>query len=232
MPDHADNHNHGLAWRDGVPVSTRFDDPYYSLSDGYAETRHVFLGGNGLPERFRPGFVIAELGFGTGLNLLTAWAAWRRAGVDGPLRFVSFEAFPLDTETMRRAHAAFPDVAAEAAALADAWPPPAGTITLDDLSLSIIAGDARETVPRWQGVADAWFLDGFSPARNPEMWDPALLAAVAGHTAPGGTLATYTAAGAVRRALAAAGLEVTRRQGYGRKRHMTTAVKPPAEHAP
>ena len=92
------------------------------------------------------------------------------------------------------------------------------------VALTVIVGDARQTVPSWSGRADAWFLDGFAPARNPELWEPALLEAVAGHTAPGGTLATYTAAGAVRRALEAAGFSITRVPGYGRKRHMTTGV--------
>ncbi|MBL9056364.1 MAG: tRNA (5-methylaminomethyl-2-thiouridine)(34)-methyltransferase MnmD, partial [Rhodobacteraceae bacterium] len=83
-------------------------------------------------------------------------------------------------------------------------------------------GDARDTLPRWQGRADAWFLDGFSPAKNPELWSADLMAEVARHTAPGGTFATYTAAGHVRRALTDAGFAVTRQPGHGRKRHMTT----------
>ncbi|MEM6618639.1 MAG: tRNA (5-methylaminomethyl-2-thiouridine)(34)-methyltransferase MnmD, partial [Pseudomonadota bacterium] len=95
-----------------------------------------------------------------------------------------------------------------------------------DFRLEIIKGDARETLPRWGGTVDAWFLDGFSPAKNPAMWDADLLRAVAAHTRPGGTCATYTAAGAVRRALAAAGFEVTRATGFGRKRHMTRGRLP------
>jgi tRNA U34 5-methylaminomethyl-2-thiouridine-forming methyltransferase MnmC len=89
----------------------------------------------------------------------------------------------------------------------------------------MIVGDARETVPAWDGPAEAWFLDGFAPARNPELWEPALLAAVAARTVPGGTCATYSAAGAMRRALAAAGFAVERRPGYGRKRHMTQGMR-------
>jgi len=103
----------------------------------------------------------------------------------------------------------------------------------DGVYLTLIAGDVRDTLPRWSGQVDAWFLDGFAPARNPQMWEPALLMQVADRLAPGGTLATYTAAGAVRRALADAGLEVARVPGYGRKRHMTTARKPgPAAEPP
>ena len=85
----------------------------------------------------------------------------------------------------------------------------------------MIVGDARDTLPAWQGRADAWFLDGFSPAKNPELWGADLLAQVAAHTAPGGSFATYTAAGHVRRALQAAGFQVERQPGHGRKRHMT-----------
>ncbi len=214
-----------LNWKDnGVPVSARFDDPYFSLQDGLAETRHVFLAGNGLPGRFAPGFHIAELGFGTGLNMLTAWAAWERAGVDGPLRFTSFEAFPMTPEQMGRALAAFPELAPWAGRFLDSWR--GGGCDLGSLRFELIVGDARETLPRWAGAADAWFLDGFAPAKNPELWEDRLLAEVAAHTRPGGTAATYTAAGFVRRGLAAAGFEVERAPGYGRKRHMTRARLP------
>lgn len=211
-------------WRDGdVPVSARFDDPYYSLDDGRAETEYVFLGGNGLPERFRDGFHIAELGFGTGLNLLCALDLWRRAGARGRLRFTSFEAFPLAPADMIRAQGSFAELAIHAEPLRPYWERGATEILLPDLDFKLVTGDARLTLPAWDGAADAWFLDGFAPAKNPELWEPELLSSVAAHTAPGGTAATYTAAGAVRRALADAGFEVTRRPGFGRKRHMTVA---------
>lgn len=211
-----------LDWReDGIPVSTRFDDPYFSLQGGLAETRHVFLAGNDLPARLAPGFRIAELGFGTGLNLIAALIAWRAAGVAGPLRFTSFEAFPMTADEMARALQAFPEAAAVAEPLLAQWAGGARRLALPDLEAEIIIGDARETLAAWPGRADAWFLDGFSPAKNPELWSDALMAEVAAHTAPGGTFATYTAAGHVRRALQAAGFQVKRRPGFGRKRHMT-----------
>jgi tRNA U34 5-methylaminomethyl-2-thiouridine-forming methyltransferase MnmC len=213
-----------LDWRGEVPISARFDDPYFSLDNGLEETRHVFLTGNGLPGRYRDGFHIAELGFGTGLNLLAALHLWRSTGQRGVLHFTTFEAFPLTPQEMIRAQGAFAALAPLAAELAPHW----GTrqIALPDLRVTVIEGDARHTLPNWHGVADAWFLDGFSPARNPELWGPDLMAQVARHMAPGGTAASYTAAGHVRRALQAAGLEVQRIKGYGRKRHMTTASKP------
>ncbi|WP_241524052.1 tRNA (5-methylaminomethyl-2-thiouridine)(34)-methyltransferase MnmD [Oceaniglobus indicus] len=214
-----------VEWRaNGVPVSRRFDDPYFSLDDGAAETAHVFLAGNDLPGRFCDGFHIAELGFGTGLNLLCSVQAWRAAGISGTLHFTTFEAFPLSRSDLATAHGLFPALADIVTDLAPIWSGGAGTHDLDGLRFTLIAGDARTTLPAWRGCADAWFLDGFAPARNPELWSPALMQAVADHTAPGGTAATYTAAGDVRRGLSAAGFDVTRTPGYGRKRHMTRAV--------
>ena len=207
-------------WTDrDVPVSRLFDDPYYSFRDGAAEARHVFLAGNDLPERFAPGFRIAELGFGTGLNLLVAWEAWRKSGIAGTLTFTSFEAFPLATEDMRRAHAAWPELGALSGAFLAGFD---GSGFRDDsLRFDLVTGDARGTLPAWEGQADAWFLDGFAPARNPELWEADLLREVAAHTAPEGSFATYSAAGEVRRALQAAGFTVTRTPGFGTKRHMT-----------
>ncbi len=213
-----------LDWRDAViPVSRAFDDPYFSLAGGLAETRHVFLAGNRLPARFRDGFHIAELGFGTGLNLLATLAAHQ---TDAHLHYTSFEAFPLGAPDMARALAAFPEVSDFAATLLEQWAIGATTLRFPNLTATVILGDARDTLRSWRGRADAWFLDGFSPAKNPELWSPALLHDVARHTAPGGTFATYTAAGHVRRALADAGFTVTRQPGFGRKRHMTTGELP------
>ncbi len=204
-----------LTWReDGIPVSSRFDDPYFSLAGGLDETRHVFLAGNDLPTRLRPGFHVAELGFGTGLNLL---ALAEIATV--PLRFTSFEGFPMSGDELARAHAAFPMLAPLAAELRAGWP--AARFTVGQVEVTIITGDVRASLPGWRDQADAWFLDGFSPAKNPEMWGEALMAEVGRHTAPDGTFATYTAAGHVRRALDSAGFEVGRSPGFAGKRHMS-----------
>ena len=211
-------------WRDGVPVSKRYGDPYFSFEDGLAETRHVFLAGNDLPARFRPGFAIAELGFGTGLNVLCAWRAWRAACHEGALRFTSFEQHPLAAHDLARAHAAFPEIADFSAPLIAAWATGAREIALPGLALEVRVGDANDLLPDWDGAADAWFLDGFAPARNPDLWSPALMRAVVRHTRPGGTVASYTAAGHVRRTLDEAGFAVTRERGYGRKRHMTRGI--------
>jgi tRNA U34 5-methylaminomethyl-2-thiouridine-forming methyltransferase MnmC len=207
-----------LDWCDGiVPVSRRFDDPYFSLNNGLAETRHVFLAGNDLPGRFCDGFAVAELGFGTALNLLATLLA-----CDGQkLRYTSFEAWPMTVDDMARALAAFPEAAAVAGPLLDQWATGARRFQLGSIAVEVIVGDARETLPKWAGQADAWYLDGFSPAKNAEMWSADLMAEVGRHTAPGGTFATYTAAGHVRAALAAAGFTVERVAGHGTKRHMT-----------
>ena len=218
-----------LEWRDGdVPVSTQFDDPYFSLENGLAETGHVFLAGNNLPARYGDGFHIAELGFGTGLNLLAALHLWRSTGQVGRLHFTSFEAFPMAPADMIRAQARFETLASIAVELAPFWADNTTEISLPDLCFRLVTGDARQTLPAWNGTADAWFLDGFSPAKNPELWSPDLMRAVYDHTKPGGTAATYTAAGHVRRGLADAGFEVARIAGFGRKRHMTTAYRPTA----
>lgn len=216
-----------LEWRDGViPVSTRFDDPYFSLNDGLSETRHVFLAGNRLAERLRDGFQVAELGFGTGLNLLALQILWAGMGAPGTLRFTSFEAFPMQAEDIARALDHFPEARAVAGPFLSQWAAGQRRLSLLGIEAEIVIGDARQTLPAWAGRADAWFLDGFSPAKNPELWADDLMGEVAAHTAAQGTFATYTAAGAVRRALSAAGFAVERQPGHGRKRHMSVGRLP------
>ncbi len=208
---------HKIRWEGGVPVSEAFGDPFYSLHDGLAETRYVFLDGNDLPARFVDGFHVVELGFGTGLNFLATLQAFRDAGVAGTLRFTSFEAFPMGPSDAMKALEAFADLP-RASLL--------GNHSQPDFELNVIIGDVRKMLPNAQVRADAWFLDGFAPAQNPEMWEDDLLAQVAAKTAPGGTFSTYTAVGRVRRALAASGFDVERVKGFGRKPHMTKGRMP------
>uniref|UniRef100_UPI0035AE4F22 tRNA (5-methylaminomethyl-2-thiouridine)(34)-methyltransferase MnmD n=1 Tax=Paenirhodobacter enshiensis TaxID=1105367 RepID=UPI0035AE4F22 len=211
-----------LTWRDDTtPVSTRFDDPYFSLAGGLDEARHVFLAGNDLPERLHPGFAVAELGFGTGLNLIALSLLAGQLALPGPVSFTSFEAYPMSADEARRALSAFPEALAAAEPLLQALSEGTTQFTLGRVEAEIVQGDARETLPRWSGAADAWFLDGFSPAKNPELWEPGLMAELARHTRPGGSFATYSAAGAIRRALDAAGFDVTRTPGFAGKRHMS-----------
>lgn len=215
-----------ISWRDGtIPIADAFDDPYFSLHDGLAETRHVFLAGNDLPARFVSGFHIAELGFGTGLNLLAAWKAWEDAGHQDPLQFTSFEAFPMTLADMEKSLSHWPELAKYTKKLMLALTDNATQINLPKLSARIIIGDARQTLRKWESKADAWFLDGFSPAKNPELWQDDLMMEVGRHTKSGGSFATYTAAGHVRQSLDKAGFDVVRSDGFGRKRHMSRGTK-------
>jgi len=212
-----------IAWDENeTPVSVHFDDPYYSRHDGQAETRHVFLTGNGLPERWQngTGFTIAELGFGTGLNFFETMAQWEKHGQGGHLTYVAFEKFPMPQADLTRALAHWDDLSDTAASLIEQWPPPPGwsEMVFGSTTLHLAIGDANALLPTWGGVANAWYLDGFSPAKNPDLWGHELMQAVAGRTVLGGTFATFTVAGWVRRNLQAAGFTVGKMPGFGRKR--------------
>ncbi len=215
-----------LRWEQGVPVSGRYEDPYYSRVDGLAEARHVFLEGNRLADRFRgkQAFHIAELGFGTGLNFLAALLLWRsHAAKDAVLTYTSFERFPLEKEAIEKALGQWSELNPTREALIGCL---SGTCELPDADLNIVVGDARESIGTMEELADAWFLDGFAPSRNPEMWEPRLMEHVFQRTRQGGTFATYSAAGHVRRALESAGFEVARQPGFGTKREMLAGSKP------
>lgn len=226
-----------LDWEADAPRSIFFDDIYFS-GDGAAETKHVFIDGNDLERRFAGAsrFTIGELGFGTGLNFLVAADVWRRTAPAGAsLNFLSFEKHPLGSDDLARAHRAWPRYAALSRALFDAWPATfAGVRRLDfgdGLALTLVLGDAREMLPRIDARVDAWFLDGFAPSKNPELWSPDIFAEVARLSAPGASAATFTVAGDVRRALRAAGFSVEKQAGFGRKREMLRArleTPPPA----
>ncbi len=216
-----------LRWRgDEPPFSTRFDDHYYSRHDGRAECAHVFLAGNDLPARWRDRerFVIGELGFGTGLNMTETWRLWKTVRQPGQaLSLVSIEAYPLAAEAAASALGAWPELAVEREAMIRHWPAlMAGQqIDLDDsTTLCLLVGEAEDRLSRWDGRADAWFLDGFAPKKNPDLWSGTLMRAVFDHTVPGGSFATYTAAGWVRRNLMAAGFTVEKRPGHAGKRDM------------
>lgn len=211
-----------IDWNDqGVPVSRQFDDPYFSLGNGLLETQHVFLDGNDLPARISPGFHIAELGFGSGLNLLATALMLQQHGLATPIHFTSFEAFPMAADSVAKALSAFPELTGLAQQFLAHWAAGKCRFQLESISVDVILGDANQTLANWSGKADAWFLDGFSPAKNPELWNPALMAEVAAHTNAGGTVATYTAAGHIRRSLSSVGFSIDRIPGFGTKRHMT-----------
>jgi tRNA U34 5-methylaminomethyl-2-thiouridine-forming methyltransferase MnmC len=222
-----------IVWDEsGTPIASRFGDPYYSRDDGRAETRHVFLDLNGLPARWAQAdtFTIAELGFGTGLNFFETLVAWRSAPRPSGARlsYVSFELYPLSASDLKRAISVWPDFGADCDRLLAHWPSTGDTleVTFDGgADLEIRFGDVNEILPAWHDTADAWFLDGFSPAKNADMWGVELMHSVYAHTKQNGTFATFTAAGWVRRNLAAAGFMVEKATGYGRKRECARGTR-------
>ena len=213
---------------DGTPFSPHFQDVYHSSQGGIAQSRHVFLAGNRLPERWqsREHFVILETGFGLGVNFLTAWDAWRKDPKrPSRLHFVSVESEPFTREDLAAALAPFAEVEDLARALTAVWPPPlAGFHRLHfdggNVILTLLLGDARATLPQLVASVDAFFLDGFSPAKNPGIWSPEVIRELARVAAPEATLATWTVAGGVRAALADAGFAVEKREGFATKREM------------
>jgi tRNA 5-methylaminomethyl-2-thiouridine biosynthesis bifunctional protein len=228
-----------LDWRDDdTPFSAHFDDVYYSAEDGLAETRHVFLDGNGLPGRWQnpntETFCIAETGFGTGLNFLATWAAWAELPTPRPpLHYIAVEQFPLAPADLARSLARWPALAQFAEPLIRSYP----GLVPGEHRLLFCGGDIRldlwwhpaeraleDMATHGLRTVDAWYLDGFAPGRNSSMWTPAVFRAMAALSRPGATFATFTAAGQVRRDLVAANFTVSKRAGFGRKRECLHGV--------
>jgi tRNA 5-methylaminomethyl-2-thiouridine biosynthesis bifunctional protein len=212
----------------GAPYSGRYGDVYASRDGALGQARHVFLGGNALPTRWRgrDQFVVFETGFGLGTNFLATWQAWRDdPGRPRRLHYVSVEKHPLAAKDLG---AASPELLGLAEELVRLWPVPLPglhRVEFDDgrVVLTLALGDARELVPQLVLGADAIYLDGFAPDRNPEMWEPALLRAVAQRARPEATLSTWCTARPLRDALEASGFELELRQGFGHKRQMLVA---------
>ncbi|BAN47048.1 bifunctional tRNA (5-methylaminomethyl-2-thiouridine)(34)-methyltransferase MnmD/FAD-dependent 5-carboxymethylaminomethyl-2-thiouridine(34) oxidoreductase MnmC [Metapseudomonas resinovorans] len=232
----SDFHHAQLDWDEqGQPLSREFDDVYFSPTSGIDETHHVFIAGNDLAPRFAElpaggRFVIGETGFGTGLNFLCAWQLFEQcAPRDARLHFVSVEKFPLARDDLQRALALWPDLAPLAAQLIDQYVAIHPGFQRLELAggrvvLTLLVGDALDCLPELDARIDAWFLDGFAPAKNPDMWSPALFAQLARLSGPGASLATFTAAGFVRRALKEAGFAVKRVPGFGKKWEMSRGL--------
>ncbi len=232
--------NAQLDWNEaGTPVSDQFDDVYFSNVNGLEETRYVFLSQNHLPQRWQDydqrRFVIAETGFGTGLNFLAVWQwfeAFRQQHPEATLKelhFISFEKYPLSQQDLVKAHQAWPELEEYARQLQAHYPiavPECHRIVLADgaITLDLWFGDIKDCMPMVpvpeQGLVDAWFLDGFAPSKNPEMWNQTLFDGMATLAKQGCSCATFTAAGFVRRGLIEAGFAMKKVKGFGTKREM------------
>lgn len=226
-----------IEWNEaGEPVSTQFEDTYYSKANGQAETDFVFIRCNDLPERWAngDGLKIGELGFGTGLNFLETWRQWKTLRRHGDvLTFESLEGFPLTKDEMAKALSAWENLKEESAsilaAMPDIWPTDGASLRLDldpQTRLIIHFGMAEDVIDQFEDDQSAWFLDGFAPARNEGMWTDLLMQKVYQKTAFSGTFSTYTSAGWVRRNLEAAGFVVEKISGYAGKRAMSIGHKP------
>ncbi len=227
---------------ENTPVSDKFDDVYFSNQDGLAETHYVFLEGNQLWERWvnyqEAHFVIAETGFGTGLNFFavtTLFREFRQKHPDSPLKrlyFTSFEKYPLPLDELQQAHLAYPQFSHLAQHLQQHWPNPIQgcyRFHFDETTLDLWFGDVAENLPQlgdyMNGKINAWFLDGFAPSKNPDMWNEQLYQQMFRFTKPQGTFATFTAASAVRKGLENAGFDITKRKGFGKKRECLSGQK-------
>jgi len=225
-----------LSWHDGVPESKQFGDIYFSRQNGLKESRHVFIGHNDLPARFAAipeagSFVVAESGFGTGLNFLAAWQAWQACSPShaATLHFISAERFPLTLQDLEKALSFWPELHHLSDELIANYPPlirGVHRVVLDGgrVRLTLFFGDVQDGWDALCFQADAWFLDGFVPAENPIMWQEATIHRIRQHSKPGTTLATFTAAGGTRRLLHNAGFHMQRSRGFGHKRTILSGV--------
>src|SRR6185503_16838383 len=217
-----------LSFVDGTPFSETYGDVYHSAEGGVAQAQHVFLTGNGLPERWRGRrlFTVLETGFGFGLSFLATWRAWR----DDPqrcerLHFVSIEKHPFAVSDLSLLWKRFSGLEKENKELQEHWPllvPGMHRIEFDggNVVLTLFLGDIANGLPQLSLAADAIYLDGFAPAKNPAMWEPRLLRHLGRLAAPGATLATWSVAAPVRSALEGAGFSVEKFPGFGTKREM------------
>lgn len=228
MPDTFLQHAQ-IDWDDqGRPHSRQYDDVYFSKNEGIEETQHVFLEQNRLRERCaaltpQDCLVIGETGFGTGMNFYCAWQLFaEHAPLGARLHFVSVEKYPLTREDLARAVQLWPQ-------LEPYWQPLLAQyvavhggfqqFSFDHgrVTLTLMVGDALEQLPTLDAQVDVWFLDGFAPAKNPDMWTPELFAQLARLSRPGTTLGTFTTTGWVRRGLIAAGFAMRKVPGIGKK---------------
>lgn len=219
-----------LEWHKSLPYSTQFQDIYFSSDDGLAETDYVFLQSNDLINRWKnltnQNFNIIETGFGTGLNFLCVCEKWLSiAPKNATLHFISVEKYPLSLPDITKALHAWPTLTLFSqtflAQYANAITNNHAVNLFDNrVKLSLLIGDASECLSQISTPADAWFLDGFAPAKNPDMWSETLFMQMARLSIDTTTFATFTSAGVVKRGLTQAGFSVRKKSGFGKKREM------------
>jgi len=219
-----------IEWKQGSPFSASFDDIYFSKDGGIAETEYVFLKHNGLPDLWKDQhqFVIAETGFGTGLNFLTTVKHWlETAGDESRLHYLSVEKFPLSKNDLKQALSVWPEFSELLDGLLEAYPPAVSgfhQLNLFDnrVILLLMFGDAEDMLSQLNTKVDAWYLDGFAPDKNPQMWTDTVFEQIARLSYESTTFSTYTVAGFVRRGLHDVGFKVKKVKGFGSKREMLT----------
>ena len=230
-----DNLEFALRWSEGQPYSPRFDDKYYCNEDGLNESLYTFCEGNDLVARFgalTEDFIVGETGFGTGLNFLTCWTLWnQKETAPHWLHFYSIEGFPLTQRELTRCHQQWPVFEAISRQFLERYSPTSSgcqemCFERDRVKCTIFYAGVIEALDQMGQKfpvgkkADAWFLDGFAPAKNPEMWSVDVFSRLTGLSRPGTTLSTFTVAGDVRRGLNASGFQTGKAKGFGRKRQM------------
>ncbi|MGO3785803.1 MAG: bifunctional tRNA (5-methylaminomethyl-2-thiouridine)(34)-methyltransferase MnmD/FAD-dependent 5-carboxymethylaminomethyl-2-thiouridine(34) oxidoreductase MnmC [Pseudoalteromonas prydzensis] len=244
----------------GTPVADNFNDVYFSNDDGLSESDYVFYQQNNMPYRLQnhdqTHFVIAETGFGTGLNFLNTWQQFKNHLTNRQhpnrevhnleqqnvkrLHFISFEKYPIKATELKKALQVWPTLAPLTDQLLKKYPINlAGCHRLEfdngQIILDLHFGDVQESIAAMsnpaQGLIDAWYLDGFAPSKNPEMWQQSLFNAMVNLSRTSATFATFTAAGFVRRGLAEAGFTVQKVKGHGNKREMLTGYLTQANDA-
>lgn len=215
----------------GIPYAPAYGDCYHSASGALEQARHVFLAGNDLPDRWQGrDFVICETGFGLGLNFLATWQAWK-SNPGHRLHYVAIEKHPFCLDDLKQLHARWPELASFAARLQAQWPLPLpGLHRLDfgDVVLTLCFGAAETLLPQLSLAADAFYLDGFAPAKNPEMWSDDIFAALAQRAAPGATLASWSVLDDMLFRLSRQGFRLEKRPGFGTKRYMLAGRLPSA----
>ncbi len=218
----------------GIPYAPAYNDCYHSASGGLEQARHVFIAGAQLPERWSGrDFVILETGFGIGLNFLATCGSWN-AQPGRKLHYVAIEKHPFRLDDLKALHARWPELAPLAARLQAQWPlplPGLHRLEFGDITLTLGFGDVADLLPQLTVAADAIYLDGFAPAKNPAMWSDALFAALAQRAAPGATLASWSVHDDMMFRLSRAGFRLEKRPGFGTKRyrlagHLPGAIPP------